>query len=143
MPNQIDLKNLKQKNALIEALPWIGRGTCTAIYPNVYLTKAVYLDIQQDNPDPYNVSRIIHEQEHITRMKQHGVAKWYLRYLLSRKFRFEEELAAITPQLAFIKHPRLTFNLERTARSLSGWLYLWATNYDHALKRLIAIWKEA
>lgn len=141
--NGVKLDNIRKKNSLVELLPGIGRNTGTAIYPNVYLPKTIYTDVHSDKPNPYNICLVLHEQEHIKRIKREGIFKWYTKYLFSRKFRFEEELAATKPQLAFIKSKGLTFDLQRKARLLSGWLYLWSVNYDNALKRLKEIWNNA
>jgi len=133
-------KNIRKKSKLVELLPWIGGGTSTTIYPNIYLSSPVYNSVYSDKPDPYMISTLIHEQEHIVRIRKMGPAKWYMKYFLSRKFRLDEELAATKPQLAYIKSLGLTFNLERKARALSGVLYLWAASYKDVLAKLIQIW---
>jgi hypothetical protein len=68
--------------------------------------------------------------------------RWMLRYTISGEFRFEEELAALLPQFAHIKHKGLDFNMEHRARVLSGWLYFWPVSYEEALKRLNQLWAE-
>lgn len=136
----VKLDNVKKKNGFIESLPGIGGKTGTAFYPNVYVPKVIYADLYSEKPSPYNIALVIHEQEHIKRMKSEGILRFYTKYVLSRKFRFEEELVATRPQLAFIKSKGLTFDLERKARSLSGWLYLCPVKYEEALKHLNTIW---
>ena len=136
MQQDMRLDNVRCKGHLVGCLPWIGRGAATALYPNIYLPKTVYNDIFSDSPDPYNIALVLHEQEHISRIRQVGVLRWYVRYLLSRHFRFEEELVAIEPQIAYLKHAGLSFDFERKARQLSSWLYLWAVSYEEAAGRL-------
>jgi len=135
--------HIRKKPWLVELLPFIGRGTSTALYPHVYVSSAVFADIFSDNPDPYHVCVLLHEEEHIARMRALGVARWYLYYLASPRFRIEEELAATKPQLAYIKQLGLTFNLERNARALASWLYLWAIPYADAMQRLQTLWDKA
>jgi hypothetical protein len=138
--DKIRLDNLKKKNRFVELLPFVGSKTGSAFYPNVYVPKTIYADLHSNNPSPYSLALVIHEQEHIKRMKNEGVLRFYAKYLFSGKFRFEEELAATKPQFAFIKSKGLIFDLERKARFLSGWLYLWPLKYEEALKRLNTIW---
>lgn len=140
--NEVDKARLKKKSWVVDQLPWIGRGTCQAVYPNIYLSRKVYDSIISDSPDPYAVSVVLHEQEHLARMKQYGVLKWGLRYLVSPRFRFEEEVAATRPQFAHIKSLGLMLNIERKAKNLSGWLYLWPTSYPNAMKRLKKLWQS-
>lgn len=139
----MNLDNVRRKTWVIDQLPGIGRGTCHAVYPNIYLSRKVYSQVFTDKPDTYAMAVVIHEQEHLNRMKSYGVAKWYIRYLWSGSFRLEEELAATKPQFSYIKAQGLTFNLERKAHLLSGWLYLWAGKYQVILDRLTAIWKTS
>ena len=138
----MNLQNVRRKPWLVDVLPGVGRGTCHAVYPNIYLARSVYKSVTSNEPDPYSEAVVIHEQEHLKRMKAYGVAKWYVRYLLSRKFRLAEELAASKPQLGHIKNKKLTFNLERKARVLSGWLYLWPASYESVLKNLNEAWES-
>jgi hypothetical protein len=134
--------NIKRKPWLIDQLPWVGRGTSTALYPNVWLSAQTYDDLVGAYPDPYNVALLLHEQEHITRMKQMRPIRWVLRYMTSNRFRFEEELAALHPQFAYIKHEGLDFNMEHRARVLSGWLYFWPVGNEEALRRLNQLWDK-
>jgi len=135
----LNLTNVRKKSKLIEQLPWIGRGTGTAVYPNVYVPHSIYDDLHSPSPNPYSVGLVLHEQEHLLRARQHGVVRWYLRNLGAR-FRFDEEVAAMVPQLAYLKSHGKTYNLERKARMLSGWLYLWSTNYRTAVSVLQDTW---
>lgn len=135
--------NTRQKSRLVELFPWIGGGTSTTIYPYVYMSRRVYKNIHDKNPDPYAVSVLLHEEEHIERIHRAGVRRWYGRYLYSRKFRFEEELAAMIPQFAYIKSHGLTLDFNQRARVLSGHLYFWPVSRTEALRRLTEIWDNA
>ncbi len=140
--NNIVSSNVRKKPYVIELLPWIGRGTSTALYPYVYLSRKAYDNILSANPDPYSMSVLLHEQEHLKRAKKYGVLKWYVNYLFNRDFRFKEELAALKPQLGYVKSRGLTFNLELKARSLSGWLYFKPVSFDEALTEIKIIWER-
>lgn len=140
--SEVRLDNVRRKSVFVERMPTIGRNTGTTIYPYVYLPRKIYDDIYSVKPNPYNIALVVHEQEHVKRIKQVGVLSWYAKYLISGKFRLEEELAATKPQFAYLKSRGLTFDLERKARWLSGAMYLWATTYPRALERLKAIWRE-
>jgi hypothetical protein len=143
MPAVLKLNNVKRKPLLIDIIPGVGRDTGTTIYPYVFLGRLIYKDAFGANPNPYTVGLILHEQEHLTRMKRYGVVKWYFHYLFSPTFRLEEELGAYALQFAHIKHAGLTVNLATIARFLSSWLYLWVGSYKDVLKRLDEIWESS
>lgn len=143
MSAELELVNVRKKSVVFKLLPWLNNNTATAIYPNVYVPKRIYEDIQKKSPDPYNVALVLHEQEHIKRAKAKGVFRFYCKYLWSREFRFEEELAATVPQFRYIKSHKLQNHLEYRARFLSGWIYFWPVSYEKALRKLQAIWDAA
>lgn len=136
LPQTIDLKLVKQKPRLIEWLPGIGKATCQAVYPNIYVPHHVYASLRSANPEPKYIAVLLHEQEHLHRMKQHGVLVWNLRYIFIRRFRFNEELAAVKPQKDYLQQQGQAYDDEAKAKMLSGWLYLWSTSYNKALERL-------
>ena len=143
MSATLELNNVKRKPFLIDILPGIGRDTGSAVYPYIFLGRSVYKDAFSLNPNPYTVGLIMHEQEHLKRMKRYGVVKWYLRYLLSPKFRLEEEVKAYAIQFAYIKHTGLTINIDRIARFMSSWLYLWVGSYNDLCARLNKLWESS
>ncbi len=134
--------NVKIKPKYWNSIPWISDQTATALYPNIYLPEKTYRDLQKTSPDPYNIARLIHEQTHIKRIKNIGVVKFALKYLLDSKFRISEELIATKEGMKFIKSKKLTWDIEKSARYLSGWLYLWPVSFDYAKNELEKIWKE-
>lgn len=85
----------------------------------------------------------MHEQEHLKRMKQQGVIKFYAKYLMVPEFRFNEELMATQPQFTYLKSQGLSYDLKRKARQLSGWLYFGSTNYPTALNAVTRLWGDA
>ena len=141
MLTKLKLDNVRRKPILIDIFPGIGRNTGTAVYPYVYLSRSLYRDAMSGNPNPYTIGLILHEHEHLARIKRAGVINWYVRYFLSPKFRLNEELKATVPQFAHIKRSGLTISFEKRARLLSGWMYLWAGNYKATVTKLARIWE--
>lgn len=136
----MDLANVRPKPRWLDFLPVVGRGTCHAIYPYIYVSRPIYRNISGTSPDAYAIALLLHEQEHIKRMQKYSVLKWYVQYFCSRAFRLNEELAATEIQLQHIRHEGLTFDLQRRARQLSGSMYLWAGSYKNTLARLQHMW---
>ena len=137
----LKLGNVRRKPILIDIIPGVGRDTSSAVYPYVFLGRSVYADAFSTNPSRYTVGLILHEQEHLKRIKRYGVVKWYLHYLFSPKFRLTEELEAYAIQFAYLKHAGLTINIEKIAHFMSSWLYLWVGNYKDMFKRLNELWE--
>lgn len=96
-----------------------------------------------NNPDPRYISVLKHEQTHIERQKKMGWIIWGLRYTFSPNFRFNEELEAIKTSMKYLKKVKSSFDTEKRAKFLSGWLYLWCVSYEEAKKELDRAWKEA
>lgn len=117
-------------------------NVCIALYPKIYLPINVYNDLKSENPNPYNLAILIHEQTHIKRYEEVGVVKWVIKYVLDPKFRIDEELIAHGEGMRFIKSKNLIWNFEKTAKNLSSWLYLWPISYKEALARLKKIWNS-
>ena len=135
--------NVKIKPKYWNLIPWISEQTATTLYPNIYLPENTYRDLQTANLDPYNVARLIHEQTHITRFKKVGIVRFALKYLFDPTYRISEELIAIKKSMNFIKSKKLNWDIDRSAKFLSGWLYLWPTSYNSAKTKLEKIWNEA
>ncbi|KKS45048.1 MAG: hypothetical protein UV10_C0035G0002 [Candidatus Azambacteria bacterium GW2011_GWA1_42_19] len=134
--------NIKVKPKFWNLIPWISEQTATALYPNIYLPEKTYRNLQKTNPDPYNIARLIHEQTHIKRIQKEGVVKFALKYLLDPTYRISEELIATKESMKFIKSKKLIWNIDRSARFLSGWLYLWPDSYKNIKSKLDRIWYE-
>lgn len=129
--------NIKSKKGFWKVLPrFLNQNTAHAIYPNIYVPDSIYKNLKSKNPNPNYVSIIIHEQEHLKRIEKQGFFSWYLKYIVSPKFRYSEELEAIKPQVKFLNKKGIEFDIEKRAKQLSGYLYLCSVSYDHALKDL-------
>lgn len=133
------------KNVKVKAFPWtvfplLSKYTAHAIYPNVYIPHHMYTNLAGPNPNPEYVSVLIHEQTHIKRQKAMGWFIWGFRYCTSSKFRFTEELAAITTSMEYLKKKGIAWNTARSAHFLSSYLYLWCTDYQTAKKKLDDAW---
>lgn len=135
-------ENVKAKSWYWNLIPWISNNTAQAIYPNIYLPVKVYKNLSSEKQDAKHLALLAHEQEHIKRQKILGLARWMIRYFLSSKFRFEEELIADIPRMKVLKHSGLEFDLDSRARRLSGWLYFWPVSYSVAKSRLRAAWEK-
>lgn len=123
--------NVKPKTLIWNIFPFSKR-TAQAIYPNIYFPKEIYQDLISDNPDPYHVAALKHEQTHILRQKKKGWTRWGLSYLLFPKFRFEEELIAIKSTMKHLNSTGYIYDTDRGARFLSSWVYLWCVSYKKA-----------
>lgn len=129
-------KNIKPKVGLWKLIPFFANKTAHGIYPNVYLPEHIFNDLKSNNPNPYNVALLLHEQEHVKRQKEYGIVFWLLKYIFIPKFRFEEELQADIPKIKYLKSKRLEFDLEKRAKQLSGWIYIWPVSYKDAKEKL-------
>lgn len=134
--------NVRLKKFPWTLLPLFSNHTAHAIYPNIYIPKHVYRDLQTKNPDPKNVSILIHEQTHIKRQKELGRFLWGLKYCFSRKFRFNEEFIAIKESMKYFKKKKLKWDIEKSAGFLSSYLYLWCVSYSEAERKLSKAWRE-
>lgn len=134
--------NIKPKNGIWKLIPYLANKTGHGIYPNVYLPIHIYKDLKSENPNPWNIGLLLHEQEHIKRQKSEGPVKWILKYIFIPKFRFEEEIIADIPMINYLKSKKLEFDIDRRAKQLSGWLYLWPVSYQTAREKLTNIFKK-
>ncbi|MEK7100305.1 MAG: hypothetical protein AAB872_00675 [Patescibacteria group bacterium] len=130
------------KSKLWDLVPWISNKTAQAVYPNIYLPKFVYENLQLDNPDVWHIALLIHENEHLKRQKRVGILKWGLKYIFIPRFRYEEEIAADIPRFKYLKENGGDSYIERRAKHLSGWNYFWPATYAEVKARLENIWKS-
>lgn len=134
--------NVRVKQHLWNIFPFT-KYTANAIYPNIYVSKDVYENLNSKKPSPRYVAVLEHEQTHIERQRKMGWIKWGLKYALSYDFRFNEELEAIKAAMKYLKEMKSNFDTEKRAKFLSGWLYLWCVSYEKAKEELDRAWKEA
>jgi hypothetical protein len=134
--------NVKPKGFLSNIFPF-SKYTAQAIYPNIYFQRGVYDNLKSEKPNPVYVAALKHEQTHIERQKKTGPLMWGLKYIFSPDFRFNEELEAIKATIKYYKKEKINFGIDRRAKLLSGWLYLWCVSYKRAKEVLDEAWKEA
>jgi len=127
---------IKIKPFLWQFLPWLSSYTAQAIYPNIYVSKKVFENLKSKNPNPRFIAILEHEIKHLQRQKELGIIKFGIKYLLSPKFRFQEELLAIKEEMRYLKSKKLLFSIERAAKYLSSWLYFWMIPYQKAKEEL-------
>lgn len=134
--------NVRIKNFPWTILPVFSKYTAHAIYPNIYIPRHIYENLLSKNPDPKNISVLIHEQTHIQRQKQIGWFLWGIKYCFSKNFRFNEEIVAIEESMKYLKRQNFKWDTDRTAKFLSGYLYFWCVPYEIAKRKLDKIWLE-
>lgn len=130
-------KNIKPKIGLWKFLPKIiSTKTAQCIYPFIFLPEHIYKDLISTTPKPSSAALLLHEQVHYERQKREGIILWSILYIISPKFRFNEELLAFKEQIEYLKKHNLTLDLESRAKRLSSWLYLWCVSYEKAFLEL-------
>jgi len=129
--------NIKPKIGLWKFLPKIiFTKTAQCIYPFIFLPEDIYKDLISLTPKPESVAVLLHEKVHLERQKRKGIILWIILYIISPKFRLNEELLAFKEQIKYLKKLNLTLDLELRAKRLSSWLYLWCISYKKALLEL-------
>jgi hypothetical protein len=145
-PHSVFMKlpnNIKIKGKLWNISPLLSTYTCQAIYPNIYVPKYIYENINSKNPRPEYLAMIIHEQTHIERQKKHGWILWGLKYIFISQFRFNEELIAIKSGMKYLKKHSIKVDITRKAKFLSSYVYLWCVSYEKAKQELDMAWQQA
>ena len=133
---------VKRKPFFWQFIPWLSSYTAQAISPNIYVSKEVFENLQSKNPNPRFIAALEHEKKHVERQNKLGFIRFGIKYLFYPGFRFKEELLAIKEGMKYLKQNKLTFNINRSAKFLSSWLYLWMVSYDKAKKELLKAWEE-
>lgn len=136
-------KNIYKQPSFYKFIPWLKRHKAGTIGYVVFIRPDIFEDLKKDNPTPESVSVLLHEQEHLKNAREIGLIKFGLRYLLSGKGRFNEELSANKAAFKYLKDKNVTVDLEKKARILSSWLYWWPVKNDFALKEVKKAWEEA
>ena len=129
--------NIKPKIGLWKVFPKIiSTKTAQCIYPFIFLPEDIYKDLISPTPKSESVAVLLHEKVHLERQKRKGIVQWSILYIISSKFRFNEELLAFKEQIKYLKKLNLTLDLELRAKRLSSYLYLWCVSYEKALLEL-------
>jgi hypothetical protein len=123
-------------------IPILNQANGNTIYPIILLKEDAITNLQTKNPDPRYIALLKHEEKHLERQKQLGVAKHLLKYLVSPKFRFEEELIAYKITIKELKKNNIALDIDRLSKNLSGPLYLWSAPYKKAKQALEKAWNK-
>lgn len=134
---------VKKKPEFWKFIPWLSSYTAQSFFSKIYVSNEIFESLNSKNPSPRFIATLEHERKHIERQREAGLVQFGVRYLFSPKFRLQEELIAIKESMKYLKKNGLSFDINRGAKFLSSWLYLWMTSYDKAKEKLKKIWKEA
>jgi hypothetical protein len=104
--------------------------SCQAIYPFIFSPSYVIEEYYSNNPR--FVALIEHEFVHLNRIKENGLLKWYLQYVINPKFRLNEELLATKRQFQILRENNLQIDIDQFARNLSSFTYLKMISKDKA-----------
>lgn len=77
-----------------------------------YLRKPLYENLFSNNPGAEAIGLCIHETEHIRRSEKSGRIRYMLKYQLSRRFRYAEELACHRPQFRYFREVKYNFDID-------------------------------
>lgn len=138
---------MKYKDIEIRKKPWwtflyMRRASAFTTLDKIYVNKKIFKQIKNNDLSVKNKAILEHEITHIKRFRKFGLWEVEIRYWLDKNFRYEEEIAAIENQMKVIKKHGKKYDFEKTAKSLSGFGYLWCVNYNKALKDLKNIWNN-
>ena len=140
----VDFEKIKKEVGIIpwfiRYFPGFAKISGLALRNRFLLNPKLYADLISNNPSPYVIGLAIHEIEHIKRAKEYGFWKYRTWYILSKKFRYQEELECHKPQFRYFKQIGYNFDLEPRARILSGSLYFFPVKYEKALADLKEIY---
>lgn len=137
-----DLDIIKRAPTYWRYLPYLSKTRGLLFINRIYLRADIFDNILTDSATPHNVSVLIHEQTHYNRMLKQGMIPFGIKYLFSRSGRYEEEFAAITEQMRYLKKYNAQYDIRRGASALSGPYYLWCTKYETAYTELSKCWEN-
>lgn len=120
-------------------LPISDKGFNTLMTKTIYISKDIYADLKNKNPKPLSIAVLKHQEVHATNASLFKT----VRFILSKKFRLQEEVLAFTVMFKHLKQHHQTFDLDYVARDFSKHRYLWMTSYEDGKRLLAKIWEEA
>lgn len=135
-------RNVRMIPRWVEKIPLLNKIGGSAAYPYILLKREFYEDLLSKIPKPKSRYVLIHEQTHIQRAKEMGPILWMLKYGIVPSFRVNEELAADLPAMRYWKSKKLTYDIDRRAKFLSGSLYFWPISFEDAKRRLTRQWNK-
>ena len=124
-------------------IPFLSTTMACTIFGKIYFPLDQYNDLVSDNPSNLVKSVYIHELVHVTRQNEQGSLLWNIKYLCNKKFRLQEELAAIQEQMKFLKSVNEVYDIERKAKQFAGSDYLWVCSYQEGKSILQNLWVNA
>lgn len=135
-------KHIKKIPYFWRYLPFLHVKMASTIYPNIYFPENEYLDLNSSNPSFWIQSVLIHEKVHLEVQKEIGLAKFGFFYLISKKFRLEQELLAIEKQMKFLKEKSAAYDVDRKAKQFSGKEYMYLMDFSKAQDTLTKLWNS-
>lgn len=123
-------------------IPFISTKMACTIFCKIYFPLDQYNDLVSSNPTNLVKSVYLHELVHVTRQKEQGSLLWNIKYLCNKKFRLEEELAAIKEQMIFLKSMSEIYDIERKAKQFASSDYLWVCSYEVGKNKLERLWNS-
>ena len=125
---------VKPKGVIWKFLPF-PKNLAHTLYPNIYVPELVYNNLLSDKPLSQYQAILLHEQEHLHQQKNGG-SMWFIKYMLNKNFRLQEELKAYKMQQEFLRKYKQDLDIPKIAKLLSGVTYLWCTTFNNAKKKL-------
>lgn len=110
------------------------------LFNKIYLREDIYKNLQTKSPSLENVGVLIHEETHLKSFKKNGMFLHGMKFWLSPRLRYREEIEADKTRFKYLKKHRIKFDFQKRARSLSGFWYLYCVSYDKALVDLQRTW---
>lgn len=123
-------------------IPFLGTSMACTIFGKIYFPLDQYNDLVSSNPTNLVKSVYLHELVHVTRQREQGSLLWNTKYLFSKKFRLQEELASIKEQMIFLKSVNEVYDIERKAKQFASSDYLWVCSYEVGKNILLELWKS-
>ncbi|PIY94689.1 MAG: hypothetical protein COY68_02345 [Candidatus Levybacteria bacterium CG_4_10_14_0_8_um_filter_35_23] len=109
------------------------------MFKTIYVSMDIYADLKTQNPKPFSVAILRHQEVHAKNVSLFKT----LKFILSKDFRVKEETLAYTAMFKHLKQHNQTFDLDHLARDFSKLRYIWMTSYAEGKKLITKIWEEA
>lgn len=126
----------------LRIVPIAKKKLVFAIAPYIFLPDQQYAEYLSGGMSAQTRGTIAHETVHIKREREQGVLWYGIKYLFLRKFRFQEEVIAITEQMRVWKQHNIVFDVDARAKLLSGPVYVYCVPYSIAKQVLQDIWNK-
>lgn len=110
---------------------------------SIYLNPQIYTDLLNENPKPFSIGILMHEEYHREDLKKVGPIKYLFKNTFIPRFRLLHEVAAYKEEFTYLKKHNTSIDLDKIARDFSGLKYFHVTNYINAKRLLDKAWEEA